>query len=144
MALEFADVLIRKGKSRAYQRSRKPLANGTAQAEKLLKEGFVARRTRQGESLSTSRKRTSESRTGSLVMEENNSVLSLDRGTARHAQCWQCKPCTSPHQAEAKNAARRALKFLAEKSDALTPSFQFPHSSPTVRHDRYISDGEIL
>jgi putative transposase len=39
--LEFADVLIRKGKSRAYQRSRERLAHGAAQAEKLLKEGFV-------------------------------------------------------------------------------------------------------
>jgi hypothetical protein len=38
-ALEFADVLIRKGKSRAYQRSRERLAHGTVQAEKLLKEG---------------------------------------------------------------------------------------------------------
>jgi REP-associated tyrosine transposase len=39
--LEFANVLIRKGKSRAYQRSRERLAHGAAQAEKLLKEGFV-------------------------------------------------------------------------------------------------------
>jgi hypothetical protein len=36
-----ADALIRKGKSRAYQRSRGRLAHGTAQAEKLLKEGLV-------------------------------------------------------------------------------------------------------
>ena len=40
-ALEFADALIRTGKSRAYQRSRERLAHGTAQAEKLLKEGLV-------------------------------------------------------------------------------------------------------
>jgi len=40
-ALEFADALIRKGKSRAYRRSRERLAHGVAQAEKLLKEGFV-------------------------------------------------------------------------------------------------------
>ena len=40
-ALEFADALIRKGKSRADERSRERLAHGTAQAEKLLKEGLV-------------------------------------------------------------------------------------------------------
>jgi putative transposase len=40
-ALEFADRLVRKGKSRAYLRSRERLAHGVVQAEKLLKEGLV-------------------------------------------------------------------------------------------------------
>jgi hypothetical protein len=40
-ALALAASLIRKGKSRAYQRSRERLAHGAAEAGKILKEGFA-------------------------------------------------------------------------------------------------------
>jgi putative transposase len=40
-ALEFADGLIRKAKSRAYRRSRERVAHGVRQAENLLNEGLV-------------------------------------------------------------------------------------------------------
>jgi len=40
-ALELADWLIRKGKSRAYQRSRERLAHGVEEAAKLLKKGLM-------------------------------------------------------------------------------------------------------
>lgn len=40
--LNLAAPLIRKGKSRAYQRSRERLAHGIAEAEKILEEGLAA------------------------------------------------------------------------------------------------------
>lgn len=41
-ALKLAERLIVKGKSRAYQRNRERVAHGTAEAERLLKEGMLA------------------------------------------------------------------------------------------------------
>ena len=40
-ALEFADTLVRKGKSRAYRRTRERQAHDAMQAEKLLKQGLL-------------------------------------------------------------------------------------------------------